>query len=179
MLYEANQRHNGPLHKDPTLIGFNFLIIHLDVDIAQKDYSQFGQTVEGWAMENAWKSLPCNKICPPISDTVNALVEVLESWLGQVKLDNRTVLCLPAQSSGTWLAAAVLPATDNLLTNAECHSAVESGLEQLPKLQRIKKTTREYRANAPKITAQWMQVKHICSQAERFEDSVSAVMESK
>nr|WP_238717846.1 hypothetical protein [Petrachloros mirabilis] len=37
--------------------------------------------------------------------------------LGRSDLGDRTLLCLPAQSSGTWLAAAVLPVTDSLLAN--------------------------------------------------------------
>lgn len=103
---------------------------------------------------------------------MNSLVNVIESWLGQATPGDRTLLCLPAQSSGTWLAAAVLPLSHQLLTNAECDLTLESKLEQLPIAQRIKKKPREYRLHAPKITAQWSQVKQVCTQAAHFETLV-------
>ena len=174
--HEAYQRHDGPLCEDPTLLSFNFIIIHVDVDVALKQYSDCGATVEAWAEEHLWESLPCAQTCPPVSDTVDALVKVIKSWLVRTEPGNCTLFCLPAQSSGTWLAAAVLPAAHPLLANAECDETVESKLGQLPKAQRIKKKPREYRVHAPNITEQWEQVKQICSQAEQFEHSVLAAL---
>jgi hypothetical protein len=84
----------------------------------------------------------------------------------------RTILCLPAQSSGTWLAAALLPESHPLLVAAECNPAVDDGLARLPKTVRIKKNQQEYRAHADAITQQWGRVKTRCSQAQVFENSV-------
>lgn len=170
--YEAHQRHKGLLDADPTLVGFDLIIVHLDVDVASKQYSDGGASVETWATDNAWGNLPCNMPCPPVSDTVNALVPVIQSWLGQVKPGDRTILCLPAQSSGTWLAAAVLSPGDPLLVGGECDLTLEEKLSRLPKGQRIKKSKREYQAHATHLTQQWAQVKQICSQAADFEQAV-------
>ncbi len=170
--HEADQRHNGPLETDPTLVGFDLLIIHVDVDVAGLQYPNCGPSVETWAKKNSWESLPCSQFCPPISDTVNALVPVIQSWLGRVTLGDRTILCLPAQSSGTWLAAAVLPPGDPLLVGGECDLTLEEKLSRLPKTQRIKKSKREYQAHAPHLTQQWGQVKQLCSQAADFEQAV-------
>ncbi|WP_072620066.1 hypothetical protein [Spirulina major] len=167
--YEAHQRHRGPWHDDPTLVNFDLLIIHVDVDVAFKQYSDCGSTVVTWAKDNAWPQLPCGMSCPPVSDTVDALEMVIKSWLGLVELGDRALLCLPAQSSGTWLAAALLNQTHSLLAQAECNPNVESGLAVLPKAERIKKNLRAYRTHAPILTQQWQQVKQICSQAEQFE----------
>ncbi|MCD8486176.1 MAG: hypothetical protein LRZ84_05370 [Desertifilum sp.] len=68
--HEADQRHNELLDTDPTLVGFDLLIIHVDVDVASQQYPNCGPSVEIWAKENSWGSLPCTQPCPPISDTL-------------------------------------------------------------------------------------------------------------
>jgi len=92
--------------------------------------------------------------------------------LGQATLGQHSVLCLPAHSSGTWLAAATLGAAHPLLANAECDIQVEANLERLPLQQRIKKRPRDYRNYAPVMTENWQQVKNICTQAQVFEQDV-------
>lgn len=178
-LLAAQQRHNGSLDNDPTLVGFDLLIIHLDVDVASKQYADCGSSIEDVAQKNNWVNLSCIQSCPPVSDTVNALDEVVKSWLGQSTLGNRTLFCFPAQSSGTWLAAAILPSSHPLLTDSECNLTLESKLAQLPKKERIKKTAREYRLHTPRITAKWAQVKQVCTQAERFEALVLQTQKSQ
>jgi hypothetical protein len=118
-LQAAQQQHNGSLDTDPTLVGFDLLIVHLDVDVASKQYADCGQAIEDIAQTNKWINLPCAQRCPPVSDTVNSLINVIKSWLGQSTMGDRTLFCLPAQSSGTWLAAAVLPLSHPLLTGGE------------------------------------------------------------
>ncbi|MCY7320730.1 MAG: hypothetical protein LH660_02740 [Phormidesmis sp. CAN_BIN36] len=174
----AQQRHSGSLDTDPTLVGFDLLIVHLDVDVASKQYADCGTLVADIAQENNWRDLPCAQQCPPISNTVDLLVKAIKSWLGQSTEGDRTIFCLPAQSSGTWLAAAVLPLAHPLLVDSECNLSLESRLGQLPLKERIKKTSREYRLHAPRIVEQWEQVKQVCTQAERFEQLVLAVVES-
>lgn len=170
--YESQQRHHGLLELDPTLANFDLVIIHVDVDVASKQYADCGSTVETWAQAHNWKTLPCPMPCPPVSDTVDNLVEVIQSWLGGVQLGDRTVLCLPAQSSGTWLAAAVIPPGDSHLAGGECNPNIENNLAKLPKSQRIKKSRREYQNYAPHITQQWIQVKQLCTQAANFEQTI-------
>lgn len=177
-LQAAQQRHNGSLDTDPTLVGFDLLIIHLDVDVASRQYADCGALIEDIAPQNNWGILPCAQPCPPISNTVVPLFNVIRSWLGQATPGDRTLFCLPAQSSDTWLAAAILPSSHPLFTDGECNLTLESKLAQLPKNDRIRKTAREYRRHTPRITEQWEQVKQICTQAERFESLVLATIES-
>ncbi|MFC7410900.1 hypothetical protein [Hydrogenophaga atypica] len=172
----AGARHAASLDTDPTLEGFDLLVIHLDVDVAQKQYANCGLGVPAQAIAKGWNALPCHMPCPPVATTCTGLQTVLRSWLNPAQAGAKTVLCLPAQSSGTWLAAATLPAGDALLMGAECNVAVESRLAQLPKAQRIRKVVREYRAHADQITANWAGVKAICSQALAFEQAVQAAL---
>jgi len=176
--HQRHQLHHGSLDTDPTLVGFDLIIIHLDVDVASKQYDDCGGPLAAIAQDSNWGSLRCKQPCPPVSDTVNLLGEVIKSWLGQVTPGDRTLFCLPAQSSGTWLAAAVLDSSDPLLANCECDLTLESRLEQLPKDRRIKKKPRDYRSHAPHITQKWLQVKQICTQAEDFERLVLATIKS-
>ena len=176
----AHQRHHGSIDTDPTLVGFDLIIIHLDVDVASKEYGDCGGALAAIAQDSNWGSLPCIQPCPPVSDTVDFLGEVIKSCLGQVTPGDRTLFCLPAQSSDTWLAAAVLDSSDPLLANCECECELKlkSRLEQLPKAQRIKKTKRDYEKHAAHITQKWLQVKQICTQAEDFERLVLATIKS-
>lgn len=165
---EASQRHSGLLEEDPTLANFyDLIIIHLDVDVASKRYADCGQLIE--SLTNELEPLPCAKPCPPVSDTVDSLTNTIKSWLGNSSPGERTLFCLPAQSSDTWLAAAVLSPSDNFLVNGECDQNIEAKLKQLPRGQRIKKSLLSYRQHAPKITAKWAQVMQLCSQAYIFE----------
>ncbi len=173
----ANQRHVGPLDADPTLAGFDLLIVHLDVDVAHKKYDQCGDGVAAMAQVRQWQVLPCGQPCPPVANTCNQLESVLNSWLGRATPGEKTLYCLPAQSSGTWLAAAVLPSGHQRLAGAECNVNLESQLAQLPKSERIRKSVAEYRRYTPRITAEWAVVKQICSQAAVFEQRVLTKME--
>ena len=167
----AGERFQGPIDQDPTLVDFDLLIIHLDVDVATFNYADCGEHIALLAQQKSWANLPCAQVCPPVGSTVQALQTVITSWLGQASLGG-TVLCLPAQSSGTWLAVALLDAAHPLLTNAECDITVESRLAQLPKSQRVKKSRREYMQHAAELTNKWADVKNMCSQAGQFETAV-------
>jgi len=133
----AGERFQGPIDQDPTLVDFDLLIIHLDVDVATFNYADCGEHIALLAQQKSWANLPCAQVCPPVGSTVQALQTVITSWLGQASLGD-AVLCLPAQSSGTWLAAALLDAAHPLLTNAECDITVESRLPLLPKSKELK-----------------------------------------
>lgn len=172
--HAASQRHRGVLEVDPTLVGFDLLIIHLDVDVAGEHYAHLGAALDAMVTQRQWGSLPCAQPCPPIADTVTRLAAVVVSWLGEATPGERTVFCLPAQASGTWLATAVLAPANPLLAGGECDAAVEAGLERLPLNQRIKKTQRTYRLFAPQLTAHWESVKQACTQAQQFEQRVVA-----
>ena len=171
--HAAGLRHSGPLDADATLAGFDGLIIHLDADVALGQYADCGPAVAGMAQALGWRPLPCCQPCPPAAATCAQLETVLASWLGRAQAGGTTVWCLPAQSTGTWLAAATLPAGHALLAAAECNPVLESRLAQLPKKQRIKKSVLDYRNNAPAVTAQWARVKQLCPQALAFEQALA------
>lgn len=166
----SGRRHPSDLDSDPTLKQFDLLIIHLDVDVATEHYAN--ASLEQLAAEKHWSTLPCAQPCPPIDASIEPLIATLDSWLQPANRGNRTVLCLPAQASGTWLAAATLPGDHPLLSSAQCDVNVESRLAQLPIGRRIHKKVREYRSHSHKITQNWAAVKAICSQAQVFETEV-------
>lgn len=172
--HAASLRYAGPIDQDPTLAGFDLVIIHLDVDVSTMNYGDLGPDIVALAQQSAWAQLPCAQQCPPVSGTIDALSIVLQSWLGLATVGQHTVLCLPAQSSGTWLAAAILPAAHALLANAECDTRVENGLAQLPKAIRVRKSLASYRLKAPVLTQNWGTVKTLCNQAQLFEADVQA-----
>lgn len=167
--HAASQRHAGPLTQDPTLSWFDLLVIHLDADVAAKSYADCGLWVADNAPAHGWGTLPCDQACPPVADTCAALERVLLSWLGHATADDKTIRCIPAQSTGAWLACAVLDESAPLLQGAECNPELENQLARLPKAQRIKKTVADYRRFAPAVTAEWAKVKTLCSQAGSFE----------
>jgi hypothetical protein len=168
-------RGHASLENDPTLEFFDGIIIHLDADVADKSYADYGPALEQEAQRMGWKGLPCSLACPPPAATVNNLTAVLLSWLGMAATAKKTLLCIPSKSSEAWLAAAVLPNHQHLLQDLECAMNLETRLAQLPKTQRIKKSRREYLPHAPTITANWTRVRQICSQAEAFHLGVDAL----
>lgn len=174
--HAAGQRHAGPLHLDPTLAGFDLLIVHLDADVAGKQYADCGPAAVSDAQTFGWAALPCAQPCPPVTATCARLEITLDSWLCPATKGQRALYCVPAQSSGTWLAAAVLPADHALLVDAQCDERVESDLAQLPLFQRIKKTTLEYRRHSARVCERWHEVKRLCSQAQHFEQTVLACL---
>lgn len=121
--------------------------------------------------------LPCKQSCPPAANTCAALQACLLGWLGDAQPGNKTVLCLPAQSTGAWLVSALLPATHALCVGLECNPAAEAGLAILPKALRVKrKSAPEYRRHVAVIDTNWAAVTALCSQAGVFEQAVVAVL---
>lgn len=167
----TSSRFQGPISQDPTLDHFDLVIVHIDADVSTFQYQDLGDNISNLAVQKNWATLPCVKACPPIQDTIVELKRIILSWLNPASFGS-SIICIPAQSSGTWLAAALLPANHNLLRNAECNINVENGLQQLPKAARVKKTKRDYQSQAPLLTDNWAQVKSLCSQAVAFEEHV-------
>jgi hypothetical protein len=143
--------------------------------VADKSYADYGPALEQEAQRLGWGTLPCALACPPPVATVSNLTVVLLSWLGMAATGKKTLLCIPSKSSEAWLAASVLPNHQYLLQDLECTLNLETRLAQLPKMQRIKKSRREYLPHAPTITANWARVRQICSQAEAFHLGVDAL----
>lgn len=164
---QLNSRHEGPLEADALLSYFDLLILHVDADVARATSTDCG----GHVKDLLW-DVPCAEPCPPADPTVQALERVVSGWLGSVTLGSKGILCIPAQCTGTWLAAAVLPPEHTLLRTVECTPSIESALERLPLRVRIRKTKRDSRTHAGVVTQRWAQVAALCTQAARFEDKV-------
>ena len=173
--HEARLRHLGSLDADPTLAGFDLLIIHVDADVADMHYQDCGQEIVNLAAQFAWHALPCSMPCPPASNTCNQVQHAISSWLGNATPGQNTVFCIPSKSIGTWLAAAFLPTDHPLLTDSECNLGLEKSLSQLPLAQRIKKTQRDYRLYEKTIFNNWSQVANICRQALAFQEKVAQI----
>lgn len=166
--WEFRTRNLNRAEDDPTPEGFDFLIIHLDADVAGELYSNALQLVDlPFALAN-FGALPCEKPCPPPADSVNELKAVVTSWIGIGPLGDKTKLCIPSKSIEAWLAAAVLPTHSHLIKNIECEEDMEEKLKQLPVRIRIRKSKREYEKHASTVTANWKQVQTLCNQAEAF-----------
>ncbi|ROU12660.1 hypothetical protein EB837_15350 [Kluyvera ascorbata] len=175
--HAASERHQGCLEDDPTLIDFDLLILHLDVDVSGFNYQQCGDDIVMRSQQLGWLALPCARPCPPASDSAHALADVLRSWLRRAEPGARSILCLPAQSTGAWLAAAVLPPDHVLLQGAECCTELEDRLSSLPLGQRIRKSRRSYIDKMPQLRQNWSQVKTCCAQARCFEQDIHAALQ--
>lgn len=173
----AREVGHGVLEADPTLVGFDAVVLHLDADVATLAYADLGQWGEpAQVAACGWAALPCACPCPPLPVAFDPLRGVLLSWLRPVVPGARTVLCWPAMNTGAWQAAAVLPSGHAALVDLECNLRVEPILQQLPVGIRVNKKDRTSRARAAlAVENNWSQVVARCSRAAEFEQSVKAV----
>jgi hypothetical protein len=158
------------LEDDVTLGLFDLIIIHLDADVADKSYADYGQAMSQAAAN--LPTLPCSQPCPPPSTTVSQLKSLLLAWLGLNAVGTKTVFCIPSKASEAWLASAVFQLGHTLHSGIECNMNLENHLSRLPKGQKIRKSSREYRTYAQRITAEWGQVCERCSQANAFHQDI-------
>lgn len=173
---EFRQRGKASMESDPTLTDLDLVIVHLDADVADKNYADCGEAVAQAAL--ALQPLPGPLACPPPSNTVTALEAVLLSWLHIPAVGPKSLFCIPSKATEAWLSAAALPPAHALLTGLECNLHLETQLAQLPKGQRIRKSAREYRNLAEAVTAQWAQVKAHCTQAALFDQQVQHIAQA-
>ena len=152
---------------------YYIIIIHIDADVAQKDFADCSFSAQG---------LPCARACPPAEDTVNNLKDLLESWMPDNPLIDLTVICIPSMCTEAWVATALYGTKDPaILTDIECNSNVETYLAGKParerlihrKARRLRKKTDRYRNEAEKITDNWDLVKQHCGEAEKFEENIT------
>lgn len=170
-------RGASSLKTDTTLQRFDLIILHVDADIAEKNYADCGKVWSSDSAHNKWTPLPtANLPCPPVHTAINIVSKAILSWLGITALDACTVLCIPSKASEAWLIAAAFSPDHRLQQNIECHPKLETALAALPKSERIRKCIPEYRKHAKTITANWEGVTRTCSQAGEFTDSISAAL---
>jgi len=163
---DVAKRHHGPLSEDPTLAGFDAIVLHLDADVAGFSYAGVGFGDD--QIEVHWLGLPCANPCPPETAAASALHAVLLSWLHPAWPGPTCIVWLPAMNTGSWIAAATLPAGHPLLADLECRLDIEVQLAQLPLRQRFRKTRADVLRAALRITANWPQVAERCSRARQL-----------
>jgi hypothetical protein len=163
---------------DPTLPDFDLFIIHVDADVAEFKYLDVSREIDELANQRQWPALPIVLPCPPPDHAVDAMRTCLLAWAGLIEPGPDTVLCVPSKASEAWLVAALFDRGHALVRNLECSLDLERRLRGLPKAERVKKHTLDYRDHSQRITDAWASVCEQCSQAERFSLDVIARMPS-
>lgn len=169
--------------ENPSLTGFDLVLLHVDADVAGTSYSDAD-------IDDERIDLPCERPCPPAEDSVNALRQVVPRWLDLpaiAGLPEKWVLCIPSKSTEAWVVAARYGATgDEILEGLECNLTLESWLSHRPKReekiikwkdQKCRKVVSAYRAIAATVTNNWGMVSVHCPQAKRFSDDVRMGLE--
>lgn len=155
----------------------DLVVLNVDADVAEKQYSDvFGR------QQAPFDNLPCDKPCPPASDTVDALRAVVLSWVGG-RICSNWVLCIPSKCMEAWLVPILLEDQPAALAGLECNRQVEEILirHKNPKLlkrkdQRLRKITKAYRDVSPLITERWRRITEHCEQASHFETLVKGML---
>ena len=168
-----------PLSENPSLTRYQMIIVHLDADVAGKRYSGDGIT------DQPKDDLPCEKPCPPASDTVQCLQQVILGWLDAADLPQRAVFCIPSKCTESWVAVALYSDSDpGVLENLECNDRVAEYLAAKPTSERLvrmrkgrpKKNRRRYEERSRVFEHRWSLVESKCPQARAFADAVRAAL---
>lgn len=168
-------RGHARFEDDPTLPGFDLFVVHIDADVAEKRYAEVSDELADLAGQRGWPTLPNVIQCPPPSGCADAMRACLLSWAGMQGPGPKTVFCVPSKAVEAWLTAATFDKGHALHNGLECNLNVEAQLKALPVAQRIKKTSRGYRARERTIVEAWSTVRQRCTQAERFSIEITAV----
>jgi hypothetical protein len=149
--HQSAVRGGGRLRDDALVFqNYDLLLLHLDADVAGATYDQgsiIPQAGDG--------ALPCERCCPPPSDTTNALRAVLLSWCGEAVLPEKAVICMPSKSTEAWVITALFPNDRAMEQGIECYPNPEGRLGQQPRAQRIRKRKRDYEGAAKKLEEAW------------------------
>jgi hypothetical protein len=151
---------------------FDILILHLDADVAEKNYAEA-------RIVDPVNDLPCVQPCPPPDATTNQLRAVLLRWGNEIAVPPRTVLCTPSKCTEAWVLSSLYP-TDHAVTsgNLECYPTPHLQLQAKPKPGRLvtggKKILEVYRRRAPEIAVAWPATRARCTEADRFSEDFEA-----
>ncbi len=174
-LQSAN-RSGGHARNDPLFLAYDILILYLDADVASEDPAKYSVN----PIAELSGALPCQRPCPPPSDTTNELRRILLSWVGEVQTPPRTVLCTPSKSTEAWVVAILFPQDEQMkLKGWECHPSPVTRLEQQRKKQRFAKSWANYQARAKGIEEGWPRIVGRLTEARRFQDELMAAIGSK
>lgn len=167
-----------PVGANPTLTGYDLVLVHVDADVAGNRYEEAG-------IEEGRNDLPCELPCPPPEASADALRDVVAGWLDLPSwsaMPERWAFCIPSKCTEAWVVAALYRETEPLfMINLECNSRLENWLSQRPvregKLIRgNRKQVSAYRGVAKKVADDWRGICGHCSQAVRLENDVLSVL---
>ncbi len=171
-----------PVGQNPSLAGFDLVLLHVDADVAGMRYSDAN-------IQEERTDLPCERPCPPPEDSANALRDVLLGWMNLTPangLPEKWVFCIPSKCVEAWVIAALYGTTGNdILQELECNLALEQWLSRRPvrdgklikwKERKYRKIPSSYRGIANGITANWEMVRQHCPQSVRFADDASMAL---
>ncbi|MEW6429394.1 MAG: hypothetical protein AB1568_15325 [Thermodesulfobacteriota bacterium] len=165
-----------PVALNPSLSGFDLILLHLDADVA-------GERYENANITNGSADLPCRQPCPPAADSVDGLRRVVLSWLeldGDTTPPARWVFCNPSLCSETWLITALYREREpGIMIDIECNQTLEHWLANRPIregrfIRSGKKQTSAYRNVESLLTNSWDAICNHCTQAGRFTDELRA-----
>ncbi len=168
---------------NPLLAPFDLIILHIDADVAGKEYADI-------SINDEQNDLPCECPCPPAASSVDNLRTVVLRWLGVQTINDlppnaKWVFCTPSKCTEAWFVAAVYGSRADLMpliNNIECNLSLEGWLSSRPITEghRLitsgKKRPAVYREKGPQITESWEAVKSFCSQADRFHNEVLTIV---
>ncbi|BCO25975.1 hypothetical protein MIZ03_0854 [Rhodoferax lithotrophicus] len=166
--------NGGLIEDDPILSTFDGVVIQLDADVATFSYANLRPPyTNADAAAKSWQTLPCPTHCPPATLPPDDLYAVLLSWLQPAVPGPKTVVCIPAMNTGTWQAAAKLPAGHASLVSLECNLNIEAQMQVLPLNLRVNKKDRKSRlAAASAVATGWSDVTALCTRALAFEQAI-------
>ena len=169
---ESIEEGGGSVSGSAVFDHHDLLIVHIDADVASKTYASAG------IVDPPRDDLPCDRPCPPATDSTNALRAVVLNWLGEARPPSRLVYCTPSMDMEAWVVALVWP--DNAFVQRgdwECRPNPGGQLSALPLHMRFRKTTRDYKRKQRDFGAGWPRVAAMLTEAERFERELLAAVD--
>ena len=139
-------------------------MIHVDADVARATYRD-------GAIDDPTPDLPCEKPCPPASNTTDALRQVILRWIGAKETPSRCVLCTPSKCIESWVIKALFPNNSAMRKKGwECHPDPVPQLSTVKKTHRVRKTREDYQTRQDDFRVAWPRVREL-SEADRFSRS--------
>jgi len=153
---------------DSAMKMFDFLIIHIDGDVADKQYADCGINFSG-------EGLPLHIDTALVSQRVERLRSILCGWLGVETAGARTIFCIPHLSTDAWVVACLFPDRGGFGDRLESTAGLDRWLSVRPGQERLKKRRLEYLKIVRNLTQGWHYAIQACSQAARFQQDVETV----
>jgi hypothetical protein len=154
---------------DPAMKMFDFLIIHIDGDVADKQYADCGINFSS-------EGLPLHIDTALVSQRVERLRSILCGWLGVETASARTIFCIPHLSTEAWVVACLFPDRGGFGDRLESTAGLDRWLSTRSREQKLKKTRIEYSKKAEFLKRGWHYATEACSQASRFQQDVETAL---